>query len=232
MIFRMAAKYEGHRERLRNRYLQAGEYGFPDYDLLELLLTYAVRRQDVKPMARELLAQFRDIGGVMDAGMDKLCQVQGIGPNSALLFILIRDICSRYLESKAKHTDVLSSPDAVQSYARMRLAAYAREVMLVIYVDVKNQVIRSDIISRGTVNYAVIFPRIVVEEALKNNAAGVILVHNHPSGQTQPSMADREITHALQKALATLEIKLLDHLIVSRTSAYSFLDHNLLGQQL
>ena len=225
-------KNEGHRERLRARYLQAGEDGFPDYDLLELLLTYAVHRQDVKPAARDLLARFHDIGGLMDARMEDLCQVKGIGPNSALLFTLIRDICSRYLESKTKHTDVLSSPEAVQSYARMRLAAYPDEVMLVIYLDVKNQVIRSEIIAHGTVDSAVVFPRNVVEGALKNKAASVILVHNHPSGITQPSPADRRFTSGLQEALATLEIKLLDHLIVSRTSAYSFRDHNLLEQRL
>ncbi len=228
----MATNNKGHRERLRTRYLQAGEYGFPDYDLVELLLTYAVHRQDVKPVARELLTRFQDIGGIMDAGMEKLCQVKGIGPNSALLFMLIRDICSRYLESKAKHVDVLNSPEAVQSYARMRLAAYPEEVMLVIYLDVKNQVIGSEIIAHGTVDSAVVFPRSVVEGALKNNAASVIVVHNHPSGMTQPSMADRKFTWGLREALATLEIKLLDHLIVSRTNAYSFLVHNLLEQKL
>ena len=222
----------GHRQRLRDRYLQAGENGLPEYDLLELLLTYAVQRHDVKPVARELLTQFKSIAGVMDAGLDKLCQVKGIGQNSALLFVLIRDICSRYLESKVMHTDVLSSPSAVQSFARMRLAAYTDEVMLAIYLDVKNQVIRSDIISHGTVSTAVIFPRMVAEAALKHNAASVILVHNHPSGMTQPSLADRKFTKALQEALATLEIHLLDHLIVSRTSAFSFADNNMLDRVL
>ena len=209
----------GHRQRLRDRYLQAGENGLPEYDLLELLLTYAVQRHDVKPVARELLTQFKSIAGVMDAGLDKLCQ-------------LIRDICSRYLESKVMHTDVLSSPSAVQSFARMRLAAYTDEVMLAIYLDVKNQVICSDIISHGTVSTAVIFPRMVAEAALKHNAASVILVHNHPSGMTQPSLADRKFTKALQEALATLEIHLLDHLIVSRTSAFSFADNNMLDRVL
>ncbi|MBQ9338646.1 MAG: DNA repair protein RadC [Lentisphaeria bacterium] len=228
----MIIRNEGHRERLRKRYLQAGEDGFPEYDLLELLLTYAVHRQDVKPLARELLTQFQDIAGIMDAGMEKLCGVKGIGENSALLFILIRDICSRYLESKAKQADVLSSPQAVQSFARMRLAAYPEEVMLVIYLDVKNQVINSEIISHGTIDTAVVFPRKIVEAALKNNAAGVIVVHNHPSGMTQPSLADQKFTRNLQDALATLEIKLLDHLIVSRTSTFSFVDHNMLERPL
>lgn len=218
---------DGHRERLRNRYLQADGH-FPDYDMLELLLTYAVQRRDVKPIARELVRQFKDLAGVLDADMEKLCQVDGIGEKSALLIRLLRDLCSRYLESKVQGTEVLSSSAELKDYARMKLAGYAEEVMMLVCLDVKNHVISTEIIARGTVDAAVVYPRNVAAAALNCSASGVIIIHNHPSGVTEPSRADRQFTRQVQDALRTLDIRLLDHLIVSRTSSYSFLDHGIL----
>ncbi len=122
----------GHRERLRSRYLMAGGESIPDYDLLELLLTYAVQRRDVKPIARELLEKFHDLSGVMNAGLEELCQVPGIGKNSALLILLLRRLCTRYLEDRAVRQDVIKSSDDLKNYARMRLASSCDEVLLLI----------------------------------------------------------------------------------------------------
>lgn len=221
----------GHRERLRTRYLKAGGDGFPDYDMVELLLTYCIQRRDVKPIARELLKRFKDIGGIMDAELQELCEAEGMGENSALLFKLLRDLCVRYLECQVKNTDVISSPDQLQNYARMKLSEFPDEVMMLICLNTKNHVIHSEIISRGTIDYAVIYPRNVAADALRKKAAGVIIIHNHPSGVTLPSKADKKFTEDVRFALKSLEIRLLDHLIVSRTDAFSFVDHGLLNME-
>lgn len=220
------ARNKGHRERLRNRYLQSGDNGLPDYDLLELLLTYAVQRRDVKSVARELIERFHDLQGVLDADPDQLCQVKGIGSSSAILITLIRTLCTRYLEINTSNCDVINSTDKLRDYARMRLSLYTDEVYLLISLDVKNQILDTKIYGRGTVDSVVIHPRIIAEEALRHKAASLILIHNHPSGQIEPSQADIDFTAKLEAALRPLEIVLLDHLVVSKFGAYSFLDHN------
>lgn len=219
---------EGHRERLRTRYLKAGGDGFPDYDMVELLLTYCIQRRDVKPIARTLLKRFKDVGGIMDAELQELCEVDGMGEKSALLFKLLRDLCVRYLEYRMKNTDVISSPEQLENYARMKLAEFPDEVMMIIFLNSKNHVVGSEIISRGTIDYAVVYPRSVAVGALRKKAAGVIIIHNHPSGITLPSRADKKFTEDARHALRPLEIRLLDHLIVSRTEAFSFVAHGLL----
>ena len=223
---------QGHRERLRSRYLLSGGEGLPDYDLLELLLTYAVQRRDVKPIARALLEKFHDLSGVLNAGMDDLCQVPGIGQNSALLIQLFRRLCTRYLEDRAVRQDVIKSPDDLKNYARMRLASSCDEVLLLICLDVKNHILDSRVIGTGTIDTIVVNPRLIVEEALRTRAAALILVHNHPSGETEPSQADVNFTRRIDRTLRQLDIRLLDHLIVSRCNTFSFSEHGLLGVEL
>ena len=222
----------GHRERLRSRYLMAGGEGIPDYDLLELLLTYAVQRRDVKPIARDLLEKFHDLSGVLNAGLDELCQVPGIGKNSALLILLLRSLCTRYLEDRAARQDVIKSSSELKNYARMRLASACDEVLLLICLDVKNHILDSRIIGTGTIDTVVVNPRLIVEEALRSKAAALILVHNHPSGETEPSSADVNFTRKIHRMLRQLDIRLLDHLIVSRCNSFSFSEHGLLGVEL
>ena len=224
----MEQEKDGHRGRLRSRYLKAGGDGFTDYDIIELVLTYAIPRRDVKPIARELLRRFKDVAGIMDADPKEISEVSGMGNNSALLFQLMRDICVRYLETKVRDIDVISSPEKLVDYARMKLSCYTDEVIMVICLNTKNHVIDAEIVSRGTIDAAVIYPRTIALDALRRKAASVIIVHNHPSGVTQPSAADREFTRALAEALKVLDIHLLDHLIVSRTDAFSFNEHRLL----
>ena len=227
----MNSSKDGHRERLRNRYFYAGENGLPDYDMLELLLTYAIQRRDVKQIARDLLDKFHTLSGVLDADVDELCTVDGIGKNSALLITLIRNLCSRYLENQVLGKSVLLNPDAVQNFVRMRLSAYNNEVFMVIYLDVKNQIIDTKILASGSADTIILHPKMIAEDALLHKCANLIVVHNHPSGSVEPSISDRDFTRKLQKALELLEIRLLDHLVVSPSGAYSFHDHNLLEEK-
>ena len=149
----------GHRERLRNRYLLAGENGLPDYDVLELLLTYAIHRRDVKPIARRLLERFHTLSGVLDADLEDLCRIEGIGANSALLITLIRNFCTRYLKNNLIGKDVIDCSEKLENYARMRLSAFTEEAFMLIFLDVKNHVIDSKIFARGTYDTIILQPK-------------------------------------------------------------------------
>ena len=218
----------GHRQRLRNRYIHAGENGLPDYDMLELLLTYAIQRRDVKPLARRLLERFHDLSGIMDASLEDLCRIEGLGPNSAVLITLIRSLCTRYLENKLIGMDVIDCGETLENYARMRLSAFTDEAFLLIFLDVKNHVIDSEVFARGTYDTIILQPRRIAEDAVAHKAPKLIVVHNHPSGITDPSASDIDFTRKLEAVLAPLDISLLDHLVVSRVGVYSFLNHGLL----
>ncbi len=218
----------GHRERLRNRYIHAGENGLPDYDMLELLLTYAIQRRDVKPMARNLLERFHDLSGIMDASLEDLCRIEGLGPNSAVLITLVRTLCTRYLENKLIGMDVIDCGETLENYARMRLSAFTDEAFLLIFLDVKNHVIDSEVFARGTYDTIILQPRRIAEDAVAHKAPKLIVVHNHPSGITDPSASDIDFTRKLEAVLSPLDISLLDHLVVSRVGVYSFLNHGLL----
>ena len=218
----------GHRERLRSRYIQAGENGLQDYDMLELLLTYAIQRRDVKPIARRLLDRFHNLSGILDANLDDLCRIEGIGTNSALLTTLIRNLCTRYLENNLIGLDVIDSSEKLEDYARMRLSAFTDEAFMLIFLDVKNHVIDSEIFARGTYDTIILQPKRIAEDAVAHKAPKLIMVHNHPSGITDPSASDIDFTRKLEALLAPLDIRLLDHLVVSRAGAYSFLNHGLL----
>ena len=218
----------GHRERLRNRYLQAGKDGLPDYDMVELLLTYAIQRRDVKPIARRLLKRFHSLSGILDAELEDLCRIEGIGVNSALLITLIRTFCIRYLENDLIGQDVIDCSEKLENYARMRLSAFAEEVFMLIFMDVKNHVIDSEIFAKGTYDTIILQPKMIAEKAVARKASKLIMVHNHPSGITDPSNSDIEFTRRLETVLAPLDIALLDHLVVSRIGVYSFLNHGLM----
>ena len=218
----------GHRQRLRNRYIHAGENGLPDYDMLELLLTYAIQRRDVKPLARRLLERFHDLSGIMDASLEDLCRIEGLGPNSAVLITRVRTLCTRYLENKLIGMDVIDCGETLENYARMRLSAFTDEAFLLIFLDVKNHVIDSEVFARGTYDTIILQPRRIAEDAVAHKAPKLIVVHNHPSGITDPSASDIDFTRKLEAVLAPLDISLLDHLVVSRVGVYSFLNHGLL----
>ena len=218
----------GHRARLRSRYLQAGENGLPDYDMLELLLTFAIQRRDVKPIARRLLDRFHDLSGILDADLKDLCRIEGIGTNSALLITLIRNFCTRYLENHLLGMDVIENSAKLEDYARMRLAAFTDEAFMLIFLDVKNHVIDTEVFARGTYDTIILQPKRIAEDAVAHKAPKLIIVHNHPSGITDPSPSDVDFTRRLEAVLNPLDISLLDHLVVSRIGVFSFLNNGLL----
>ncbi|RMG54574.1 MAG: DNA repair protein RadC [Acidobacteria bacterium] len=220
--------YLGHRERLRQRFQRAGAGALHDYELLELLLSYALPRKDVKPLAKDLIARFGSLSGVLDAGQKEIEGIPGLGPISATLIRLVRELCAEYMAERMKRSDALSSPRAVIDFARAKLSGLPHEAFMIIYVNVKNEVIDHQIVHEGTVDHAVVYPRRIIEAALAHHAAGLILVHNHPSGHPEPSEDDRRLTRTLVEAARTMDIRVLDHIIVGKDRHFSFVEHHLL----
>jgi DNA repair protein RadC len=219
----------GHRQRLRERFRKGGVEGFHDYELLELLLTYAIPRIDVKPIAKRLIERFGSLSGVLDATPREIEAAAGLSPTSSTLICLVKETCGAYLAEKMKGREVLSSPQAVLDFCRLTLTGRPRESFMVIFLDAKNQVLHHQIMQEGTVDRAVIYPRRIIEEALAHHASGLILVHNHPSGRSGPSAEDRQLTRALVEATRTLDIRVLDHIIVGKDGHFSFAEAQLLA---
>jgi DNA repair protein RadC len=220
--------YLAHRSRLRERFRKTDGHGLHEYELLELLLTYAVPRIDVKPIAKGLLKHFGGLSGVLDASQEEIEGISGIGPISATLIRLVKALCLSYSVQRMINKDILSSPESVLDFSRLKLKGLPNEALMAIYVNVKNQVIDYEMLNEGTVDNVVIYPRRIIEGALRYHASGLIIVHNHPSGNPEPSEEDRLLTNSLSEISKTLDIRLLDHIIVGRDGHFSFRERNAL----
>ncbi|HDS16982.1 MAG TPA: DNA repair protein RadC [Proteobacteria bacterium] len=207
--------YLGHRQRLKERFAHQGFSGWQAYEILELLLGYAVPRRDVKPPAKELLRQFKTVKRVLDAPSDQLQQVAGLGPGGARFLKVCRELISVYLEAPEALRQSITSPEQVADICRGRLEGLPREEFLVLFLDNRHRLLAGEILHRGTVDMSVVYPREVLTRALQHRAAALIVAHNHPGGSCNPSADDVRLTEDLQQAAATLGIRLLDHLIVA-----------------
>ncbi|MFP4013999.1 MAG: RadC family protein [Chitinispirillaceae bacterium] len=212
---------EGHRARLHERYGKKGLEALHDHEILELVLTYALPRRDTKGVARKLLSRYGSVSSVVNAPVDELCAVKGLGKRSASLFPLIRDVMAFCLNETCTQQHVISHRKDVEEYLRFTFGFRREEYVAVVFLDSANHVIKTEILSEGTVNQCVIYPRVVVDKALKCGAASFILAHNHPAGGLNPSEADWQITERLCAVGKLLEIPLLDHIIVSKQKAVS-----------
>lgn len=211
----------GHWERLRQKYRKAGHGGLLDYEKLELLLTFAISRRDVKPIAKALLKRFGSLSGIIDATEKQLTEVPGVGENVALLIHLMKGLYTDYLYEQVKGREVLSSTQEVLRYAKMKLAGLEHEVFMVIYLNTQNEVIGDEILVEGTIDQLYIHPRQLMTRALNMSARGIILLHNHPSGTPSPSPADIQLTRSIKIAAEAVRLDILDHLIIARNSCYS-----------
>lgn len=226
-----APHYVNHRKRLRERFQKAGAEGMHDFELLELLLTYSIPRRDVKPIAKTLIDRFGTLAGVLDADAEELAKIKGVGEMSATLISLVRELYSTYLAENMKRGDVLSSPESVLKFARVRLAGLTNEAFMVIFLNVKNEVLDYSLLHEGTIDSVAIYPRRIIESALSKHAAGIILVHNHPSGNPAPSREDKALTSEITGAARTLDIRVLDHIVVGKAGYFSFLENNILDAE-
>lgn len=218
---------DGHRQRLRERFLRAGLDGLLDYEAMELLLTYAVPRRDMKPIAKELLEAYGSIEKLLDASSTELLEHHGIGASGTTLILLLRQLCAKYLEQKARDADLIDSPEKAANFARMKIGGCHKEIFMVLYLNSRNHLIEHQQFI-GTVDRAAVYPREIVEFSLRVGATAVILIHNHPSGLCTPSDSDLLTTSQVRDALRTVQIRLADHLIVTPNECLSFRFHNLL----
>jgi len=220
--------YHGHRQRLRARFLAGGLESFRDYEILELLLTFAIPFSDVKPLAKRLLADFGSFSAVMDASSEELVKVAGLGEYSATLLRLVKACAEYYLKEQAIKRRSIPSLPVLVDYCRTSLGGLKDEQFRVIFLNSQNEIIAEETIQEGTVDQTVVYPRKVLEGALKHKATGLILVHNHPSGKLTPSTADRELTRAIIQAAQPLSIVVHDHLIIAKQGYYSMAEHHLI----
>lgn len=219
---------QGHRHRLRERFLRSPDRGLQDYELLELLLTFSRPRRDVKPLAKRLLAVFGGINGVLNADREKLLAVPELGSAAAVLLKVVREIGVVVANESLLRRDLLASPRAVVNFARQKLGGMAREMFGVLYLTVQNELIEFLTMNEGTIDQVAVYPRRVIEEALARHAAGLILVHNHPSGVTAPSEEDKRLTRAIVDASRLFDVRVLDHIIVGGAGYFSFTEAGLL----
>ena len=224
------AHYHGHRSRLRERFLKAGFDGLSRHEVVELLLTLAIPRSDVKQPAKALLERFSDLHGILDAPLEELRSVQGIGSVSPVALKIIRATATLYLQQSAARGDCLSNRDDLIAFWRMRIGALPNEVFQVAFLDSGHHLLKDGVatLQEGTVDRAAVYPRRVIEAALKHNAAAIVIAHNHPNGDTTPSEQDKLTTRAIVLAATTVSIDVLDHIIVSTDSAFSFRKEGLL----
>lgn len=221
---------EGHRERLRKRYIKSGLEGFNDYEVLELLLTYSIARKDVKPIAKELIEKFGTIDEIAKSDVKSLLEVDGIGEGSAVFLKLIGDIALILYREKIEDKDILTikSKNSLLSYLRGEIGYSPREEFKILFLDSSNKLIASETLFYGTIDKSAIYPREIVERVIKNRAKSVIFAHNHPSGSISPSKKDIELTQYMYDSLKLLEIRLLDHIIITKNSYFSFLEEGLI----
>jgi len=208
--------YHGHRERLRQRFREAGGGALADYELLELILFQVIRRRDVKPLAKSLIDRFGTFAAVMGAQRTALAEA-GLGETTVDALKAIQEASIRVTREQAESRPVFGSGQAVIDYCRARLAHADAEEFQVLFLDRKNRLIAPEKQARGTVDHAPVYPREVVKRALELGASAIILVHNHPSGDPSPSIADVEMTREVARAAAALGIAIHDHLIIGRS---------------
>lgn len=214
--------YSGHRDRLRRKVLTFGAETLPDYELLEFLLTFAIPRRDVKPLAKEMIAAFDSFAGVMNASPEELARVKGVKDTTAALIAAIRNCAVRLAKNSISDAPVLADWNAVIAYCKIDMGQKKTECLRILFLDSRGRLIKDEIVQKGSVNQTPVFPREIAKRALELEASSIIMVHNHPAGDLRPSKNDVVMTKAVQNALASLDILLLDHLIVSKNGHVSF----------
>lgn len=220
--------HEGHRERLKARFSKEGLDHFEHHQVLELLLFFVIPRRDTNPIAHELMQRFGSLAGVLDANPEDLAAVPGVGQNTALLLSLIPSLTRVYTQDKWGQKPRLGSSKMAGDYVKTLFTGRPYEVFYVICLDAQNQVNYPALVHEGTIDSAPVYPRLIVEAALRHQASTVILAHNHPGGSLQPSNADLDATRKIVAACEAISVRVVDHFIVAGDNYVSFADKGLL----
>lgn len=222
--------YTGHRIRLREKYMMHGKETLQDYEFLEIILSIAIPRRDVKPLAKSLLDIFGSIAAILNAPKERLCDIKGLGDYSLFVFKILCDSAEILQKAQMGQKTILSNWDAVSNYARQKIGHLKHEEFHIWFLDESCGLIAEKCLSKGTINRTAIYPREVIKYALDYHASNIILLHNHPSGDTTPSGADVAVTTKIYDALRAIDIHLFDHIIVGKEKITSFRSLGLIGE--
>lgn len=218
----------GHRSRLRERFLNGGNAALADYELLEMVLFAAHPRGDVKPLAKLLIKEFGSFAGVIQAPAEALSAIENVGESAIAAIKTVSAAAERLLKEQVEERPIIQSWTALLDYCKVAMGSKKVEEFRILFLDSKQQLIGDEVQNRGTINHTSVYPREVLKRALEFHAAAIILVHNHPSGDAEPSKADIEMTKAIVQAARALNISVHDHLIISKKGHYSFKSNGLI----
>ena len=224
-------EYKGHRERIRKRFLDKGIHSFSDYEILEFLLFYCNAQGDTKPIAKAILKKFKSLNRVFKADVKELETVEGVGPISAILIKFVGELLTELygenlkIETKA---DKITDKEALLKFLRNKIGYEDVEKFYVIYLSSSNEVLAFEESSSGTLDRSSIYPREIYKRVIMENAKSIIIAHNHPSGNTRPSKCDIDITNEIAKGLKNFGALLIEHIIITRDSYFSFLEEGLI----
>ena len=221
--------HSGHRDRMKSRFISEGLDGFNQHQILELLLFYAIPRKDTNEIAHRLIKKYGSLSGVFEADPKDIADTPGMGLNSAILLSLVPSLARIYFKDRWGIKPALNSSSKAGEYAISLFAGRSYEVFYVLCLDSQNKVNYAALVHEGTINEAPVYPRLIVETALRHKANSVILAHNHPGGSLKPSSADIEVTRKIVSALRSISIDVVDHIIVSGDRYVSFAEKGLLG---
>ncbi|MDX1776248.1 MAG: DNA repair protein RadC [Desulfobulbales bacterium] len=223
-------KGAGHRQRLKEKFLQQGIAALTDSDVLELLLILGTPRRDCKEQARALLKHFGTLPEVLEASAAELQKIKGVGPNNSFAIHFLHGVARRYLKQRLQKKQYLHSSQQVAEYLVHSMRDLQHEVFTVIFLDSAHAIIDTRVVARGTVASNTVYPRELVKQALEHNAAALVVAHNHPSGNIEPSSQDHKLTRTLYLACLFMNIRLLDHLIIGQAQqVYSFADNGIMA---
>jgi DNA repair protein RadC len=220
----------GHRQRLKEKFLIGGLQGFLDYEIVELLLTLGTPRRDCKKQAKEAMEKFKVLRRVLEADEVELREIKGIGPHNVFGIRLVQEVARRFLKEKMLSRPVCHSSKEVFDYLYHSLRDAKTEQFKVLFLDAKNYILEERTFFEGTVDSSAVYPREVIKAAVRHCASSIIFVHNHPSGDPEPSESDREITKELVFAMNIMQIKTLDHIIIGNNCYFSFADRGLIDE--
>ena len=215
-------------ERPRERLLAQGAGRLADAELVAVCLRSGIRGKSAVDLARELIAHYQGLAGLLGAEVADLRRVKGLGAAKAAQLAAVLELARRALREELRAGSALTTPAAVRDYLRLTLGSRAHEVFVCVHLDAQHRVIGAEELFRGTLTQTSVYPREVVKAALAANAAAVIFAHNHPSGVAQPSQADELLTRQLREALALVDVKVLDHFVIAGNQALSFAERGLL----
>jgi DNA repair protein RadC len=218
----MATGNEGHRGRLRQKFIEHGLGKFTDEEVIELLLTFGTPRRDCKQMARKMMARFGSFRGVIEAGEGELREIDGVGPSNAFGIKFIHQVTRKLLKERMMGRPFLKSSEETLDYLNHSMKSLAYEVFQVIYLNSSHEIINEEIIAVGTATEVPVSPRQIVERMVKNGAVSVVLAHNHPGGAPEPSAEDVGFTKETAFVCGMMGLKLMEHIIISPNGHYSF----------